>query len=142
MAAHLNISTRHLINLRRAGLPYVQLGSVVHYDPVEVGAYLKANRRVPSHGAHQAANCALAVSAAAAFLQRPLRVDAARRGLAAVRMPARLETVIQQPMVVVDGTSEAVVVVGRVGLVFFVVYAASVDDGCSANVVGSVLVLV
>jgi len=55
LAALLNISTRHLINLRRAGLPYVQLGSVVRYDPVEVGAYLKANRRVPSHGAHRAA---------------------------------------------------------------------------------------
>ena len=51
LAAHLNISTRHLINLRRAGLPYVQLGSVVRYDPAEVGAYLKANRRLPSHGA-------------------------------------------------------------------------------------------
>ena len=49
LAAHLNISTRPLINLRRAGLPYVQLGSVVRYDPVEVGAYLKANRKLPSH---------------------------------------------------------------------------------------------
>lgn len=49
LAALLNISTRHLINLRRAGLPYVQLGSVVRYEPAEVSAYLKANRRVPSH---------------------------------------------------------------------------------------------
>ncbi len=52
LAALLNISTRHLINLRRAGLPFVQLGSVVRYEPAEVSAYLKANRRVPSHVAH------------------------------------------------------------------------------------------
>ncbi|CAB4865529.1 unannotated protein [freshwater metagenome] len=58
---------------------------------------------LPLHGAHQAANCALAVAAAAAFLQRPLHETAVRSGLAAVRMPARLETVILRPTVVVDG---------------------------------------
>jgi hypothetical protein len=46
LATHLNISTRHLTNLRRAGLPYVQLGSVVRYDLAEVAVYLKANRRL------------------------------------------------------------------------------------------------
>lgn len=39
---------RHLINLRKAGLPFFQLGSVVRYDIVEVIGYLKINRKLPS----------------------------------------------------------------------------------------------
>lgn len=58
---------------------------------------------LPLFGAHQAANCALAIAAATAFLARPLRKSSVRSGLADVRMPARLETVRARPTVVVDG---------------------------------------
>ena len=43
LAAHLRISLRHLCNLRRAGMPYIQLGSSIRYDLGEVQAYLKTN---------------------------------------------------------------------------------------------------
>lgn len=49
LAARLRISTRHLINLRKAGLPYVQLGVSVRYDLDEVMGYLQTNRRLASH---------------------------------------------------------------------------------------------
>lgn len=49
LADHLKISTRHLVNLRKAGLPYFLLGAVVRYDMGEVMAYLKTNRRLSSH---------------------------------------------------------------------------------------------
>ena len=49
LADHLKISTRHLVNLRKAGLPYVQLGAAVRYDLCEVMVYLKTNRRLSAH---------------------------------------------------------------------------------------------
>lgn len=49
LADLLKISTRHLVNLRKAGLPYVLLGAVVRYDLGEVLVYLKTNRRLSSH---------------------------------------------------------------------------------------------
>jgi dihydrofolate synthase/folylpolyglutamate synthase len=55
------------------------------------------------HGSHQSSNCALAVAAASAFLQRPLNPSAARSALSDVRMPARLETVLLRPQVLLDG---------------------------------------
>ena len=55
LSLHLKISTRHLINLRKAGLPYHQLGASVRYDLVEVMAYLKTNRRLSSHVERQRA---------------------------------------------------------------------------------------
>ncbi len=58
---------------------------------------------LPLRGAHQAANCALAVAGASAFIGRALTPAAAATGLAAVRMPARLETVHTHPRVIVDG---------------------------------------
>lgn len=48
LADLLKISVRHLINLRKAGLPCFLLGAVVRYDIVEVIGYLKANRRLSS----------------------------------------------------------------------------------------------
>lgn len=48
LAELLKISVRHLINLRKAGLPFFQLGSVVRYDIVEVIGYLKLNRKLSS----------------------------------------------------------------------------------------------
>ena len=53
LAEHLQVSVRHLINLRKAGLPFIQLGSTVRYDLKEVEAYLRTNRRLSSHVARQ-----------------------------------------------------------------------------------------
>ena len=49
---------------------------------------------LPLHGAHQTANCALALTAAGAFLGRALSAAHVTAGLAAVRMPARLEAIV------------------------------------------------
>lgn len=49
LADHLLVSVRHLANLRKAGLPYIQLGSSVRYKLAEVEAYLSGNRRLSSH---------------------------------------------------------------------------------------------
>ena len=58
---------------------------------------------LPLHGAHQSRNCALAIAAASAFLQRPLDPHSVATGLGCVVMPARLETVRSNPTVVLDG---------------------------------------
>ena len=58
---------------------------------------------LPLFGAHQTANCALAIAAAAAFLPRPLGDTSVRTGLAQVRMPARFEIMSTRPSVIVDG---------------------------------------
>jgi len=49
LADHLHVSVRHLANLRKAGLPFVQLGSSVRYNRAEIEAYLRGNRRLSSH---------------------------------------------------------------------------------------------
>jgi hypothetical protein len=49
LAEHLQISVRHLINLRKAGLPFIQLGSSVRYDLGEVEAFIRNKRRLSSH---------------------------------------------------------------------------------------------
>lgn len=56
-------------------------------------------------GRHQAVNAAVALGAAGALAGEGFHVPehAARRGLAAVRWPARLEVVRRRPLVVVDG---------------------------------------
>ncbi len=59
LAAHLRISLRHLCNLRRAGMPYIQLGSSIRYDMDEVQAYLKTNRRLSSHVERQQRRAAI-----------------------------------------------------------------------------------
>lgn len=53
LAEHLQISVRHIINLRKCGLPFVQLGSSVRFDLGEVEVYLRTNRRLSSHVARQ-----------------------------------------------------------------------------------------
>lgn len=60
LAEPLNISTRHLINLRNAGMPHVTLGASVRYDLAEVEAYLRTNRRLSSHVERQRRRAALA----------------------------------------------------------------------------------
>ncbi|HET9142565.1 bifunctional tetrahydrofolate synthase/dihydrofolate synthase [Actinophytocola sp.] len=61
---------------------------------------------LPLHGAHQAANAALALAAVEAFFgagaQRQLDVDAIREGFAAAVAPGRLERVRSAPSVFVD----------------------------------------
>ncbi len=58
---------------------------------------------VPLHGPHQAANAACAVAAAEAFFAAPLDETVVEEGLAAVRVPGRLEVLGRQPLVLVDG---------------------------------------
>jgi hypothetical protein len=48
LAKHLAVSVRHLSNLRKAGLPFVKLGSSVRYSIREVEAYLRSNLRLSS----------------------------------------------------------------------------------------------
>jgi dihydrofolate synthase / folylpolyglutamate synthase len=58
---------------------------------------------LPLHGAHQAANAALALAAVEAFLGfKGLNPDVAREGFAQVRFPGRLEVVRRSPTVVLD----------------------------------------
>jgi len=62
---------------------------------------------LPLHGAHQAANCALAITAASAFVGRGLDPHRVVDGLANVCMPARLESIAvaggAHPTVILDG---------------------------------------
>lgn len=60
LAEHLQISTRHLINLRKAGLPFIQLGSSVRYDIHEVEQFIRSRRRLSSHIERQQRRKALA----------------------------------------------------------------------------------
>jgi dihydrofolate synthase/folylpolyglutamate synthase len=56
------------------------------------------------HGAHQVDNAAVALTAAEAFLDRPLGDDIVTSTFAAVDSPGRLEVVRHEPLVIVDGT--------------------------------------
>lgn len=58
---------------------------------------------VPLHGAHQGINAACALAAAEAFFAAPLGDQVVEEGLAAVRVPGRLEVLAHQPLMVVDG---------------------------------------
>ena len=49
LAEHLQVSVRHLHNLRQAGLPHILLGSTVRYDLAEVEAFIRNKRRLSSH---------------------------------------------------------------------------------------------
>ena len=53
-AAYLQVCRRHLENLR--DLPRFYLGGAVRFDPDEVMAYMKANRRLQVHKARKEAN--------------------------------------------------------------------------------------
>ena len=58
---------------------------------------------VPLHGAHQADNAVVAITAVEAFFARPLDGDVIDEAMAGVRMPGRFEVVGHQPLVIVDG---------------------------------------
>jgi len=62
---------------------------------------------VPLHGSHQGDNAACALAAAEAFFGSPLPEDVVEEGLAAVRVPGRLEVVGRHPLVLVDGAHNA-----------------------------------
>jgi dihydrofolate synthase/folylpolyglutamate synthase len=55
------------------------------------------------HGAHQADNAALALTAAESFLGRPLAVEIVADAFGHVQTPGRLEVVGRQPLVLLDG---------------------------------------
>lgn len=55
------------------------------------------------HGAHQADNAVVALSAAEAFLDRPLDPDLVATVFGRARSPGRLEVVGHQPLVLLDG---------------------------------------
>lgn len=59
LSGHIKVSVRHLVNLRKRGLPHFLLGSVVRYDLAEVTEYLKTNRRLSSHVERQKRRAAL-----------------------------------------------------------------------------------
>ena len=58
---------------------------------------------LPVHGAHQAANAALAVAAAEAFFAAPLPDDVVAEAFAHLRLPGRMEVLARRPLVVLDG---------------------------------------
>jgi len=45
----LHVSLKTVFNLRKKGLPYVQLGGAVRFVPQEIGDYLANDRRLSSH---------------------------------------------------------------------------------------------
>jgi len=59
LARHLHISIRHLVNLRKRGLPHIQLGSAVRYSLPEVEEYVRSQRRLSSHVERQKRRAAL-----------------------------------------------------------------------------------
>jgi dihydrofolate synthase / folylpolyglutamate synthase len=61
------------------------------------------NVYLPLHGAHQADNAAAALTAAEAFLGRPLSEQVVTDAFATVESPGRLEVVRHQPLVLLDG---------------------------------------
>ena len=74
----------HLVDLRTPGRNYP-------------GVYL------PIHGAFQAGNAALALTAAEAFFDGPLDPDVVTVAFASFRSPGRLEVVSHSPLVILDG---------------------------------------
>lgn len=55
VAAFLRVSLKTVFNLRKTGLPYLQLGGAVRFHPQEVRDYLLKNRHLTSHRLRQKA---------------------------------------------------------------------------------------
>lgn len=53
VADFLQVSLKTVFNLRKTGLPYLQLGGAVRFDPQEIKDYLAKNRRLASHRLRQ-----------------------------------------------------------------------------------------
>jgi dihydrofolate synthase/folylpolyglutamate synthase len=58
---------------------------------------------LPCHGAHQAQNLAMAVTAVEAFFGRPLDPDVVAEALVDLRLPGRFEVLHRAPLVILDG---------------------------------------
>jgi excisionase family DNA binding protein len=52
-AKFLRVSVKTLYNLRKRGLPFVQLGGAVRFVPQEIKEYLSRNRGLSSHRLRQ-----------------------------------------------------------------------------------------
>jgi excisionase family DNA binding protein len=55
VAKYLHISLKTVFNLRKKGLPYVQLGGAVRFVPQEIRDYLLKSRGLSSHRLRQIA---------------------------------------------------------------------------------------
>jgi excisionase family DNA binding protein len=53
VAKHLHVSLKTVFNLRKRGLPFVQLGGAVRFVPQEIRDYLVNSRRSSSHRLRQ-----------------------------------------------------------------------------------------
>ena len=53
VAQFLHVSLKTVFNLRKKGLPYVQLGGAVRFLPQEIKDYLATNRGLGSHRLRQ-----------------------------------------------------------------------------------------
>ncbi len=53
-AKYLRVSLKTVFNLRKKGLPYVQLGGAVRFVPQEIRDYLVSNRNLSTHRLRQA----------------------------------------------------------------------------------------
>ena len=53
VAAYLHVSLKTVFNLRKQGLPYVQLGGAVRFVPQEIKDYLVTHRGLSSHRLRQ-----------------------------------------------------------------------------------------
>ena len=62
---------------------------------------------LPLHGAHQGRNASVALGTVEAFFGGPLDAEVAEEGLAAVRVPGRLEVLGRRPLLLVDGAHNA-----------------------------------
>ncbi len=87
---------------------------------------------VPLHGAHQGRNASVALAAVEAFFGDPLSVEVVEEGLAAVRVPGRLEVLGRRPLLLVDGAHNAA---GMAALADALAEEFTVD-GVSVAVVG------
>ncbi len=53
MAKFLHVSLKTVFNLRRRGLPYVQLGGAIRFDPQRIKDYLASSHGLSSHRLRQ-----------------------------------------------------------------------------------------
>jgi excisionase family DNA binding protein len=53
VAKYLHVSLKTVFNLRKQGLPYVQLGGAVRFIPQEIKDYLVSHRNLSSHRLRQ-----------------------------------------------------------------------------------------
>ena len=53
VARHLRVSLKTVFNLRKKGLPYVQLGGAVRFVPQEIKDYLANSRGLSTHRQRQ-----------------------------------------------------------------------------------------